>query len=128
MPDAGPCSLVLTLGLTIAGTSLLAGFPMGFAQAWALGVVFQYFTIVPMRNIGKLKGVWAAIKADTLSIVAFQAGLFAGMAIYQELIFPPGLPKTTATYRMMQLAMIPRLLHRLARQLLAHPHRRQGKM
>jgi hypothetical protein len=29
------------------------------------------------------------------------------MAIYQELIFPPGLPKTTATYwMMMQLAMI----------------------
>ena len=67
--------------------------PDGFARAWALGGVFQYFTIVPMRNIGKLKGVWAAIKADTLSIVAFQAGLFAGMAIYQELIFPRDFPR-----------------------------------
>lgn len=99
--------LVLTLGLTIAGKSLLADYPMDFAWAWALGVIFQYFTIVPMRNLGKVSGIWAAIKADTLSIVAFQAGLFAGMAIYQELIFSPGLPKTTATYwMMMQLAMV----------------------
>lgn len=99
--------LVLSLGLTVFGTSLVADFGMDFAFAWALGVVFQYFTIVPMRKIGKLQGVWAAIKADTLSIVAFQAGLFGGMAVYQRLIWNPGLPKTTATYwMMMQLAMI----------------------
>ena len=99
--------LVLSLGLLIAGKSLLADFPMDFAWAWALGIVFQYFTIVPMRDIGKVRGIWAAIKVDTLSIVAFQVGLFAGMAIYQELIFAPGLPKTTATYwMMMQLSMI----------------------
>ncbi len=99
--------LVATLGLTIAGESLLVDFPMDFGWAWTLGIVFQYFTIVPMRDIGKLAGVWAAIKADTLSILSFQAGLFGGMAIYQKLIFAPGLPKDTATYwMMMQLAMI----------------------
>ena len=99
--------LVLTLGLMIAGKSLFADIPMDFAWAWALGIVFQYFSIVPMRSVGKVKGIWAAIKADTLSILAFQVGLFAGMAIYQELVFPPGLPKTTAAYwMMMQLAMI----------------------
>lgn len=105
--DIGGEWVVAGLGLLIMGKSLLVDYPMDFAWAWALGVVFQYFTIVPMRNMGKLKGIWAAIKADTLSIVAFQAGLFAGMAIYQEVIFAPGLPKTTATYwLMMQLAMI----------------------
>lgn len=99
--------LVATLGLTIAGKALLVDIPMDFVLAWTLGVVFQYFTIVPMRDIGKLQGIWAAIKADTLSIVAFQVGLFGGMAIYQLLIFPPSLPKSTATYwMMMQLAMI----------------------
>lgn len=60
-----------------------------------------------MRDLGGLKGVWAAIKVDTLSILAFQFGLFLGMWVYQEVIFSPGLPKTTATYwMMMQLAMI----------------------
>jgi hypothetical protein len=71
-------------------------------------VIFQYFSIVPMRDdISGLKGVWAAIKADTLSILAFQLGLFLGMWIYQAVIFSPGLPKDTAAYwMMMQLAMI----------------------
>ncbi len=99
--------LVHSLGLSIGGKALLADIPMDFVWAWTLGVVFQYFTIVPMRDIGRLKGIWAAMKADTLSILAFQVGLFAGMAIYQELLWPHPLPKTTATYWMlMQLAMI----------------------
>ncbi|MER7895776.1 DUF4396 domain-containing protein [Streptomyces sp. NPDC096046] len=103
---AGDSGLFAT-GLTIAGKALYADFALDFAFAWVLGVVFQYFTIVPMRNIGRAKGIWAAVKADTLSIVAFQVGLFLGMWIYQELLFAPGLPKTTATYWMlMQVSMV----------------------
>ncbi len=99
--------LVHSLGLMAFGTALVADFGMDFAWAWTLGIAFQYFTIVPMRDIGRLQGIWAAIKVDTLSIVAFQAGLFGGMAIYQELIWQPPLSKTSATYwMMMQLAMI----------------------
>jgi len=105
--DIGAEWLVFGTGLTIAGSSLYADFPLDFAFAWVLGVVFQYFTIVPMRDVGKAKGVWAAIKADTLSILAFQVGLFLGMWIYQEVIFSPGLPKTTASYWMlMQVSMV----------------------
>ena len=105
--DIGGEWLVYMLGLSIAGRSLLVDIPMDFAWAWVLGVGFQYFTLVPMRKMGRLEGVWAAMKVDTLSILAFQVGLFAGMAIYQELIFSPGLPKNTATYwMMMQLAMV----------------------
>jgi hypothetical protein len=99
--------LVASLGLMIAGKSLLADIPMDFVWAWTLGVVFQYLTIVPMRSMSKLQGIWAAVKADTLSILAFQVGLFGGMAIYQLLLWPEPLPKTTATYwMMMQLSMI----------------------
>jgi hypothetical protein len=100
--------LVFALALTLAGKSLYADFLLDFVFAWVLGVVFQYFSIVPMRDdIGGFKGVWAAVKADTLSILSFQIGLFLGMWIYQQVIFAPGLPKTTATYwMMMQLSMI----------------------
>lgn len=99
--------LVWALGWTAFAISLPVDFAMDFLFAWTLGVAFQYFTIVPMRDVGKLRGVWAAMKADSLSIAAFQVGLFAGMAAYQQLIWSPGLPKTTATYwMMMQLAMI----------------------
>lgn len=99
--------LVASLGVMIAGKSLFADIPMDFVWAWTLGVAFQYLTIVPMRSMSKLQGIWAAVKADTLSILAFQMGLFAGMAIYQLLLWPEPLPKTTATYwMMMQLSMI----------------------
>ncbi|MFF0849779.1 DUF4396 domain-containing protein [Streptomyces sp. NPDC003280] len=105
--DIGAEWLVYSFALTIAGKALYADFALDFAFAWLLGIVFQYFTIVPMRDIGRIRGVWAAIKADTLSILAFQLGLFLGMWIYQNVIFSPGLPKTTASYWMlMQLAMI----------------------
>ncbi len=98
---------VLLFGFTIAGTALYADFLVDFVLAWVLGVIFQYFTIVPMRDLGRLEGIKQAIKADTLSIVAFQIGLFAGMFSYQNLIFADPLPKTTASYWFcMQLSMI----------------------
>jgi hypothetical protein len=63
---------------------------LDFVAAWALGVLFQYFTIVPMRGEGRLRGVWSAIKVDTASIVSFQVGLFGWMAIFMLLIWPHG--------------------------------------
>lgn len=105
--DIGAEWLVYGLALTVAGKALWGDMLLDFAFAWVLGIVFQYFSIVPMRDIGRTEGVRAAIKADTLSILAFQLGLFLGMWIYQDVLFPPGLPKTTAAYwMMMQLAMI----------------------
>jgi hypothetical protein len=99
--------IVFSAALTIAGKALYADFAFDFALAWLFGVAFQYFSIVPMRDVGRGQGLRAAIKADTLSIVAFQIGLFAGMALYQEVIFPEPLPKTSASYWLfMQLSMI----------------------
>lgn len=98
---------VLALGITVAGVGLYADFIFDFVLAWLLGVIFQYLTIAPMRQVSKLQGIKQAIKADTLSILAFQVGLFAGMFGYQMLLFPEPLPKTTASYWfLMQLSMI----------------------
>ncbi|MFF7980163.1 DUF4396 domain-containing protein [Streptomyces sp. NPDC007901] len=99
--------LVRATGMTVAGKPLYADFLMDFALAWLFGIGFQYFTIAPMRDLSVAQGLWAAVKADTFSIVSFQIGLFAGMWIYQEALFAPGLAKTTAAYwLLMQLAMI----------------------
>lgn len=98
---------VFYAGWMVAGKSLYADFVLDFALAWSFGIVFQYFTIVPMRGLGPLRGIWAAIKADTLSIVAFQVGLFAAMYVYQELAFPHPLPKDSFAYWfLMQVAMV----------------------
>ncbi|MGX4694030.1 DUF4396 domain-containing protein [Streptomyces sp. JNUCC 63] len=99
--------LVYASGLAIAGKALYADFVLDFVLAWMLGLVFQYFTIVPMRDVARMRGIRLAIKADTLSILAFQAGLFLGMWIYQGVVFSPGLPRTTAAYWMlMQVSMV----------------------
>jgi hypothetical protein len=79
-----------------------------FALAWTFGIVFQYFTIVPMRDdVGRLAGIWQAIKVDTASIVAFQVGLFGWMALSHFVIWqPPLTTDTSGHWFMMQIGMV----------------------
>ena len=91
-----------------AANTLMAMFVADFVLAWSIGIAFQYFSIVPMRqDIGRLQGIWAAIKADTLSIVSFQIGLFGYMALFHLVFFTPPLSVASPTYWfMMQIGMI----------------------
>ncbi len=91
-----------------SANSLMAMFAADFVLAWTLGIVFQYFSIVPMRDdAGRWEGIWAAIKADTLSIVSFQVGLFGFMALYHLVLWDPPLSVASPVYwLMMQLGMI----------------------
>lgn len=94
-----------TIGSTgTFGPELILDFPI----AWTLGILFQYFTIVPMRDdVSGLKGLWLAIRADTLSIVSFQLGLFGWMALSHFVLWQPPLPiSTSAHWWMMQVGMI----------------------
>ncbi len=78
---------------------LLTAYIFDFAFAWSLGILFQYFSIVPMRDdVGRLEGIWLAIKADTLSIVAFQVGLFSYMAVYHLVLWNPPLAVDSPAY------------------------------
>ena len=58
-----------------------------FIFAFVLGIVFQYFAIVPMRSLSPREGLVAAIKADTLSLLSWQVGMYGFMAIAQFLVF-----------------------------------------
>ena len=60
-----------------------------FVVAFLLGVLFQYFTIKPMRDLSVGQGVIAALKADLASITAWQVGMYGLMAIIQFLWFKP---------------------------------------
>ena len=79
-----------------------------FVLAWTLGIAFQYFTIAPMRDdIGPARAIRQAIKVDTLSILAFQLGLFGWMALSHFLLFRPPLEvDTSGHWFMMQIGMI----------------------
>ena len=54
-----------------------------FILAFGLGILFQYFTIAPMRGLSPGEGIIAALKADILSISAWQVGMYGVMALIQ---------------------------------------------
>ncbi len=90
----------------IAGSVLWSDYLLDFAMAYTAGIVFQYYAIAPMRNLSGWPGIWAAIKADTISLTAFEIGMFAWMAFTREILFDPPLKPTEPAYWfMMQIAM-----------------------
>jgi putative flippase GtrA len=60
-----------------------------------------------MRGLSFWPGLWAAIKADTLSLTAFEIGLFAWMALTYFVFFHPLLrPNQVEYWFMMQVGML----------------------
>jgi hypothetical protein len=95
----------------LLGSALLTSYVFDFIAAYLLGIVFQYFAIVPMRHLSRGAGIWAAIKADTLSLIAFQVGMYAWMAIFQQLLFRPRLEANSPVFWfMMQIGMLAGLI------------------
>jgi hypothetical protein len=98
---------IFLLGVTLFGSTLLTAYLVDFTLAYLLGILFQYFTIAPMRNLGLRDGLIAAAKADTISLVAFEVGMFAIMAVNQLLLFTePPKPNSATYWFLMQIAMI----------------------
>ena len=61
---------------------------LDFVFAFSLGVIFQYFAIAPMRGLSPGKGIVEALKADTLSLISWQVGMYGLMALVQFWLFP----------------------------------------
>ncbi len=95
-------------GATLFGSTLYASFAADLFLAWLLGIIFQYFSIKPMRNLTASQALIAALKADTLSIIAFEVGLFGWMALTYFVFFPsPHLEPVSPVYWfMMQIGMV----------------------
>ena len=101
---------IAAAGITLFGSMLWAEYTIDFVVAWAVGIVFQYFAIRPMRQDLSAGGaILAAMKADTLSILCFQVGMYAWMALTYFVFFPAPhhlTPFDPAYWLMMQIAMI----------------------
>lgn len=80
--------IIFAGGFTIAGLALWPEFIADYLLAFTLGIAFQYFSIAPMRGLDVRDGIIAALKADTLSLTAFEVGLFGWMAVIQFVFFP----------------------------------------
>lgn len=93
----------------VAGAEFDTKLVADFFLAYVLGIFFQYFTIVPMRGLSPGKGILAAMRADTISIGAFEIGMFGWMALTRFVLFPEPnriYPNAAVFWFMMQIAMI----------------------
>lgn len=72
---------------SVFSEKIFAVWVVDFLFAFVLGVAFQYFTIAPMRNLGPAEGIWQAVKADTLSLSAWQIGMYGFVAIAHFWLF-----------------------------------------
>lgn len=93
-------------GLVVLGSALAGKFLLAFALAYLFGLMFQFFSIAPMRGLGFRNGIIAAAKADTLSLITYEIGMFAWMAVVQLWLFPGLEPRRWTFWFMMQIAMV----------------------
>lgn len=96
---------------TLFADKIFAVWIVDYIFAYAFGIVFQYFTIAPMRGLSIWAGILAAVKADTLSLTAWQVGMYGFMAIAHFVLFPGAFSVKLETnsvtfWFMMQIAMI----------------------
>jgi hypothetical protein len=96
------------VGITLLGSVLWAEFAIDLAAAWLFGIVFQYFALRPMRKGSTGRILIDAVKADTLSILAFQVGMYTWMALTYFVLFPaPHLkPMQPEYWLLMQVGMV----------------------
>jgi hypothetical protein len=103
--------IVVALGWkSIFGDKIFAVWILDYLFAYAFGIVFQYFTIAPMRGLGLWQGLWQAMKADTLSLTAWQIGMYGFMALayfwfFRDLMGTKLQVNSVEFWFMMQIAM-----------------------
>ncbi|KTT35003.1 DUF4396 domain-containing protein [Pseudomonas rhizoryzae] len=100
-------TLVIAVPVSLFGQRIFGTWAVDFVLAFLLGIVFQYFSIKPMRQLSRWQGLKAAVKADTLSLLAWQVGMYGWMALCLFGLFSEAaLPKSEPVFWfMMQLAM-----------------------
>ena len=96
---------------SLFGDKIFAAWIVDYLFAYGFGVVFQYFSIKPMRGLSVGQGIWQAVKADTLSLTSWQVGMYGFMAFAYFYLFRTVLGTTLATdsvefWFMMQIAML----------------------
>jgi hypothetical protein len=95
---------IALVGIELFGSHLFTEYAGDFILAYAFGVIFQYFAIAPMRGLSLWPGLRAAVEADTISLIAFEIGLFAWMFAMTRLPFALD-PLRPGYWLLMQIGM-----------------------
>ena len=114
--DIIAASTLLAVPVVIFGSKLYGEWVIDYLVAFIIGIIFQYYAIKPMKNLSSKDAVFAALKADTLSLTSWQIGMYGWMAICDFLIFDHILIASTLVFWfMMQIAMLLGPVKRLTR-------------
>lgn len=100
---------VWATGWTIGATAELGPeFILDLPLAWIFGILFQYLAIAERRRqVGRFAPLPDAIRSDTLTVLSFEAGLFAWMALAHFVIWRRPLPiNSSSWWFMMQIGML----------------------
>lgn len=99
--------IVFLTGFTVAGSALLADYTVEFVLAYIFGIAFQYYGMGFKKHDEPARAIRNAIKADTLSLIAFEIGMFGWMAL-THFVFFAKMPKPNSPvfWFMMQIAMM----------------------
>lgn len=100
--------IVFAASFTIAGEPLFGEYVVEFAIAYLFGIAFQYLPIRAMRQVAPHEALLDAVKADTLSLIAFEVGMFAWMAFAAFVLFAAHPPQASSIvfWFMMQIGMV----------------------
>jgi Domain of unknown function (DUF4396) len=98
---------LLFIPVSLFGSALAGKWFVDYVFAFTIGIIFQYYSIKPMKNLSPKEGLKAALKADTLSLTAWQTGMYGWMAIAIFLIFHHKMDANDPLFWfMMQIAML----------------------
>lgn len=100
-------SFLYFVPVVIGGSAIVGGWVLDYVLALCIGVYFQYAAIRSMQVLPRKKAVVRALKADFLSLTAWQAGMYVWMAVVIWVLFrESGLSKMSWIFWfMMQAAM-----------------------
>ena len=113
------------VGVPLFGSEMGSNYLITFVLAYAFRVVFQYFAVAPMRGLDLRRGLIAAITIDTLSLLAYQIGMFAFMG-FQSRVYPDQRP-ISLSFWLDADRYCPGFRHHLSCELVVDPSRHQGK-
>ncbi|MDQ0313572.1 DUF4396 domain-containing protein [Amorphus orientalis] len=96
---------------SIFSEKMFAVWIVDYLFAFGFGIAFQYYSIKPMRGLSPWQGLVAAVKADALSLTAWQVGMYGFMAVAHFWLFGALLGAKLEVvsiefWFMMQIAMI----------------------
>lgn len=79
--DVVTAPIATATGFALLGSTVFGHFVLAFIGAYLFGILFQYLPIRAMSDARPREALKDAIKADTMSLIAFQIGMYVWMLI-----------------------------------------------